>query len=167
LLDPAQEVLVRMARTVLLGVLVVAFGAIASIAASDPPDLAGVYSCDGKNPDGSVYHGVVEITKRKDTFRVRWTLADNAQVLGVGIYSNSILAVSYFGGAPAVVVYKLDGDHLVGEWTMGGVDGAVYTETLTKMPAGTAPPAPPRPADRERRRPQEEKNADPDATIKV
>ena len=95
-----------MARTVLLGVMVVVLGAIASIAASDPqPDLAGVYKCDGKNPDGSVYHGFVQITKRMDTFRVRWTLADDATVVGVGIYSNGILAVSYFGGAPAVVVY--------------------------------------------------------------
>jgi hypothetical protein len=156
-----------MVRTVLLGMMVIAFFAIASIAASDPqPDLAGVYSCDGKNPDGTVYHGYVEITKRKDTFRVRWTLADDAQVLGVGIYSNNILAVSYFGGAPAVVVYKIDGEHLVGDWTMGGVDGAVYTETLTKMPAGSSVPAPRRPAAPERRR-QQDDPADPGPTIKI
>jgi hypothetical protein len=160
-----------MARTVLLGVMVVIFGAIASIAAPDPqPEFAGVYKCDGKNPDGSVYHGVVEIAKLKETFRVRWTLADNATVLGVGIYSNGILAVSYFGGAPAVVVYKLDGDHLVGDWTMGGVDGAMYTETLTKMPEGTVAPAPSvqprRPTDRPRRR-QREDPADTGGTIKL
>ena len=159
-----------MARTVLLGVMVMIVGAMASMAASDPqPELAGVYKCDGKNPDGSVYHGVVEITKLKETFRVRWTLADDASVLGVGIYSNGILAVSYFGGAPAVVVYKLDGDQLVGDWTMGGVDGAMYNETLTKMPAGTAAPAPSvqprRPGDRPRRRPPE--NQDPNGTIKL
>ena len=155
-----------MARTVLLGMLVIAFGALASIAAApDPqPELAGVYRCDGMNPDGTIYHGFVEITKLKGTFRVRWTLADEASVLGIGIYSNSTLSVGYFGGAPAIVVYKIDGEHLVGEWTMVGMDGAVYSETLTKMPAGTAPPAPRRPAERERRRP---KDRDPDSTIKV
>ena len=83
------------------------------------------------NPDGSAYRGVVEIAKVRDTFRVKWTLDDSA-VMGVGIYSNNILAVSYFGGAPAVVVYKVDGTKLVGEWTMGGIEGSVYTETLTK-----------------------------------
>ena len=85
-----------------------------------------------------------------------------------GIYSNGILAVSYFGGAPAVVVYKLDGDHLEGDWTMGGIDGATYTETLTKMPEGTVAPQPSaqpqRPADRPRRRPRPDDSDDPTAT---
>lgn len=121
-----------MRRLVLLGVVVVALSALGSIAAQAPqPDLAGVYRCDGKNPDGTAYHGVVEIRKLRDTFRVRWTMDDGA-ILGVGIYSGGVFAVSYFGGAPAVVVYKLDGSTLVGEWTMGGVEGAMYSETLTK-----------------------------------
>lgn len=139
-----------MARTALLGVIVVVFGAIASIAAPDsPPDLAGVYRCDGMNPDGTPYQGFVEIARIHDTFRVRWTLSDDSSVVGVGILSGGVLAVSYFGGAPAVVVYKIDGSRLVGEWTMGGAEGAVYAETLTKMasrpelrrPAGKAPAA--------------------------
>jgi hypothetical protein len=119
------------------------------------PDLVGTYRCDGKNPDGSGYRGVVEIAKVRDTFRVKWTL-DDSSVIGVGIYSNDVFAVSYFGGAPAVVVYKLNGTNLVGEWTMGGIEGAVYTETLTKT-SSEAPPNPelPRPRDRrqERNRP--------------
>lgn len=126
-----------MVRTVLVGVVLVALGGIGPIAAPDPqPDLAGVYRCDGKNPDGSAYQGVVEIAKLRGTFRVKWTLDDGA-VMGVGIFSGGVFAVSYFGGAPAVVVYTVDGDRLVGEWTMGGVEGAVYTETLTKT--GAAP----------------------------
>ena len=44
-------------RTVLLGVLLVAFGAITSLAAPDTVptsgDIAGVYSCEGHNPDGT------------------------------------------------------------------------------------------------------------------
>jgi hypothetical protein len=51
-----------------------------------------------------------------------------------------VFAASYFGGAPAVVVYKVEGERLIGEWTMGGIEGAMYTETLTKIPAGSAPP---------------------------
>lgn len=120
-----------MPRTVLLGVVLAAMCISSSNAAPAPPDLVGVYRCDGMNPDGTAYRGVVEIAKVRDTFRVRWTLDDSA-VMGVGIYSNEVFAVSYFGGAPAVVVYKFDGARLVGEWTMGGIEGAVYMETLTK-----------------------------------
>ena len=121
-----------MPRTVLLGVVLTAVCVLNSNAApAASPELVGTYRCDGMNPDGSAYRGVVEIAKVRDTFRVKWTLDDSA-VMGVGIYSNSIFAVSYFGGAPAVVVYKVDGARLVGEWTMGGIEGAVYTETLTK-----------------------------------
>ena len=124
-----------MARTILLSVMVmIGFGATAATAPADPPtDLTGAYRCEGVNPDGTPYEGVVEIEKLRNTFRVRWILND-AVVLGVGIFSSDVFAVSYFDRAPAVVVYKLDGTRLVGEWTMGGIEGTLYTETLTKMP---------------------------------
>jgi hypothetical protein len=144
-----------MRRTVLIGVVVAALAAMGSTAAQAPnPDLAGVYRCDGKNPDGSAYQGVVEISRVKETFRVRWTMDDGA-ITGVGIYSGGVLAVSYFGDAPAVVVYKVDGDKLVGEWTMGGAEGAVYVETLTKTPGAQVPARPPSggPPPRPRRQP--------------
>ena len=120
-----------MVRTALLGLAFIVLGGIGSWAAPPSPDLAGVYKCAGKNPDGTAYEGFVEIRKLENTFRVRWTLQDSA-ITGVGIYSGGVFAVSYFGGAPAVVVYKVDGEQLVGEWTMGGVEGTMYTETLTK-----------------------------------
>ena len=138
-----------MVRTIVLG-LVVLSGAAGTLAAPDPPpDLAGTYRCNGVNPDGSAYEAVVEITKRDGTFRVEWIM-DGGVVTGVGIYSGGVFAASYFGGAPAVVVYKVEGERLTGEWTMGGIEGAVYTETLTKMPPGSAPPRP-RPEPRRRR----------------
>jgi len=124
-----------MFRTSLVGVVLVLSGVLGSTAAPDsPPDLAGVYRCDGMNPDGTAYKGVVEITKLRDTFRVAWKM-DDGSVIGVGIYSGGVFAVSYFGGAPAVAVYRVDGNRLVGEWTMGGIEGAVYAETRTKTAA--------------------------------
>lgn len=121
-----------MTRTVLFGALLVALGSLGAIAAPDAePDLVGTYRCDGVNPDGTKYRGVVEIAKIRDTFRIRWTL-DDAAIMGVGILSDGVFAVSYFGGAPAVVLYRVDGTSLVGKWTMGGIEGAVYAETLTK-----------------------------------
>src|SRR5688572_22741761 len=122
-----------MVRTILLGVVVVLSSAAGQSASPAPtPDLVGSYRCLGVNPDGSAYEAVVEITKMDGTFRVEWIM-EGGSVLGVGIFSNGVFAASYFGGAPAVVVYKVDGERLVGEWTMGGIEGALYTETLTKM----------------------------------
>jgi hypothetical protein len=138
-----------MVRTILLGVVLVLSGAAGQSAAPDAvPALAGTYRCNGTNPDGTPYEAVVEITKMDGTFRVEWVM-DGGSVLGVGIYSNGVFAASYFGGAPAIVVYKVDGDRLVGEWTMGGIEGAVYTETLIRMGAGERKP-PPTPRRRQR-----------------
>ena len=141
-----------MIRTILLGIVIVLLGAAGSAAPPDPPDLVGTYRCNGVNPDGSKYEAVVEITKREGTFRVAWIM-DGGTVMGVGIYSNGVFAASYFGGAPAVVVYKVDGDRLVGEWTMGGIEGSLYSETLTKVSSTVQPRPAPRP-----RRPEPERD---------
>ena len=83
------------------------------------------------NPDGSAYRGVVEIAKVRETFRVKWTLDDSA-VMGVGIYSNNILAVSYFGGAPGC--RRIRSMSMEPSWWANGRWGSRsgYTETLTK-----------------------------------
>jgi hypothetical protein len=138
-----------MIRTILLGAIIVLSGIAGTAAPPDqPPDLVGTYRCSGVNPDGSKYEAIVEITKREGTFRVTWIM-EGGTVMGVGIYSNGVFAASYFGGAPAIVVYKVDGDRLVGEWTMGGIEGAIYTETLIKTSSTVEPR--PNPAPRPRR----------------
>ena len=126
-----------MRRTVLL-ILWVLVGAPIVAATTDTPDtnIAGLYSCDGMSPEGRPYHGKAEIVRLDDTYRILWSLESNSgdvQMMGVGILRNGVFAVSYFGGAPGIAVYKIDGQKLVGEWTIGGADGAVYPETLTRM----------------------------------
>ena len=106
--------------------------------------VAGVYLCEGMNPDGSPYKGLVEIAAVDNTYLVHWVMANGMEVLGVGILRSGILSVSYFGGTPAVAVYRVDGDRLHGEWTMGGTEGMLYSETLTRMP-GDKPAKPARP----------------------
>ena len=104
-------------------------------------DFTGIYACEGKNPDGSAYGGIVEILKVQDTYLVRWTLSADTRVVGVGIFKGGVLAVSYFGGSPALVVYSVTTDgRLDGEWTVGGAEGSVFSETLTKIQA--EPPKP-------------------------
>jgi hypothetical protein len=148
-----------MVRTlVIAAALCVAFGGTAT-ASEKPPsqagvkklDPSGIYMCEGVNPDGHKYRGIVQIAAVRNTFLVRWTLSDDVEVTGVGILHDNELSVSYFGGTPAVVVYRIDADKLVGEWTMGGTEGSVYAETLTRMPEGTVRPPPPSQTPRPRR----------------
>jgi hypothetical protein len=134
-----------MARVIGLVLMILAStGGPHGVAAQDAtpaPGMAGVYMCEGKNPDGSPYKGIVEIVKFHDSFLVRWTLPDDVTVIGVGLESGGVLAVSYFGGAPGVIVYRAEGDRLLGQWTMGGTDGGVFSETLTRLKVQPKTPA--------------------------
>ena len=123
-----------MARTVLLVLgLVAAIGAMALGAAEKRVDLSGIYLCEGVNPDGTPYRGIVEIAQLASSYRVQWKMANQATT-GVGIHSGGVLAVSYNGGTPGVAVYRIDSSRLVGEWTIGGGGGQLYSETLTRLP---------------------------------
>lgn len=115
--------------------------------------VVGVYLCEGANPDGSPYKGLVEIVAIDNTYLVHWVMADGVEVMGVGIRNSDTLSVSYFGGTPALAVYRIEGDRLVGEWTMGGAEGMLYTETLTRMPDDKVQPQQKPPSRPQRARP--------------
>jgi hypothetical protein len=140
-----RNVMARFVLSSCLGLLLL--GSVTAIAEPSPgSDLTGLYACEGTNPDGTPYSAVVEIVKRQDTYLVRWTQENSDQVMGVGIQQDGVLAVSYFGGAPAIVVYSVGGDgRLDGQWTMGGA-GRLFKETLTKVSAiETEPKTTPKP----------------------
>jgi len=123
-----------MARTVRFAlVLIAVLGAMIAAAANGRVNLAGIYLCEGINPDGTPYKGIVEITPTADSYRIRWTMAQQ-NTTGVGIFRGGVLAVSYYGGTPGVAVYRVEGARLVGEWTMGNSGGELYSETLTRLP---------------------------------
>ncbi|MBM3776901.1 MAG: hypothetical protein FJW23_01515 [Acidimicrobiia bacterium] len=129
---------------VLLTVVLAGVAAAPAMTAEDPtPNLDGFYLCDGVNPEGNPYRGFVEIVKAQNTFHLRWTFPQSRDsAMGIGIVSNGVLAVSYYGGTTAgVVVYKIDaGSKMVGEWTVAGTNGSVYKETLTRLPGKPAMP---------------------------
>ncbi|MGE3578725.1 MAG: hypothetical protein AB7I25_09715 [Vicinamibacterales bacterium] len=122
--------------------------------APEDVDITGVYRCDGVNPQGKAYRGMVEIVRMNDAFQLRWTFPQSSDAaLGIGIISNGVLAVSYYGGDLAgVVVYKINDDKpMVGEWTVIGSEGGVFRETLTRLPGHGPSDGPP--ADGAPRRP--------------
>jgi hypothetical protein len=142
-----------MVKTVLVGLVTLALIGPAYAAPDKAPEstLVGIYSCEGTNPDGGTYSGIVEIIKHHDAYLVRWTMPDDTQVVGIGILSGGMLSVSYFGGTPSLVVYSVaENGKLNGTWTAVGAEGELFTETLTKMPAGSAP-RPAKPAKRDSR----------------
>jgi hypothetical protein len=107
-------------------------------------NLNGTYQAEGVGPNGRKYRGIVEIIKHDQTYRLKWTVAPDGVYFGIGILKGDELAVSYLGQVLGVVLYKIEkGPRLVGDWTVVGADGQVYSETLTKMSLrATTPPQP-------------------------
>jgi hypothetical protein len=140
-------------RYALLLVLLIAAAAPFARAAGEP-ELEGMYSVVGLNPDGAEYHGVVHIEHLGDSLLLTWMFPDGpadaqnqvllrANAVGLGIVSGGMLAVSYHGAQMAgIVIYRIEdeGNRLAGKWTLIGDDGTVYTETLTKLPAEAVQP---------------------------
>jgi hypothetical protein len=92
----------------------------------------------GTNVGGQPYRGSVGITKNGDSYDFKWTLLSGESYSGVGIIDGDKLAVGFYGvtGGTAyygVVHYRIEkGGKLEGKWSVGGGNGKVYTETLTK-----------------------------------
>jgi hypothetical protein len=123
-------------------------------------DLTGVYLCSGKNFDGTTYDGLVEISKDNGAFQLQWLIDDDVVAVGMGIRKGDVLAVAYYSALPGVVAYRIEpNNRLVGEWTLVGAKGTLFSETLTKVSSDKlgksrlpSRPAPPPPPVRERRR---------------
>lgn len=116
-----------------------------ALAAGADTELAGMYALNGTNPDGTQYRGFVHIAHRGESLMVSWMFPKNsegkmvlvASSVGVGIVSDGMLAVSYYGsGAAGIVLYRIEeeGHRLAGQWTVAGQNGNVYSETLVKLP---------------------------------
>jgi hypothetical protein len=117
------------------------------------PDITGAYACEGMNPDGTVYRGIVQIVRQGDAYLVLWTLPPDGRHLGIGLLSGDVLAVSYFSGGMGAIVYKVaetaDGIRLDGKWTVLAAKGLTFSETLKKVPGEIHQLPPQPPADRE------------------
>ena len=109
---------------------------IAPTAAEADAPLAGTYDCQGVEPDGTPYHGVVQIVPNRGSYDVVWTFGTGQQYAGLGVVNGDVLAVSYFTNRPGVVAYRIEqtgkGPRLQGQWTVVGA-GQVFKETLTRL----------------------------------
>ena len=144
-LEPSTTKALTMLRTTLITVaLLLIIGRLATIAGpadaqDDAQDIAGVYAAEGSNGDGSLYRAIVVIEKHRAAFRMQWVFPTGASAVGLGILSGNVLAVSYYGASPGIVLYKVEGPKLVGEWTLFGGGGVLSKETLTRIPGDKIP----------------------------
>jgi hypothetical protein len=104
--------------------------------AEDEALLTGTYDCQGMEPDGTPYRGLVQIVPNHGTYDVVWMFSSGQHYAGLGVVNGDVLAVSYFTNRPGVVAYKIEkrqaGPQLQGQWTVVGA-GAVFRETLTRV----------------------------------
>lgn len=114
--------------------------------------LPGVYECQGTGADGKEYKGAVIIHPDGNRFVLQWYVGTQLSAIGLGLREGNVLAVSFFGpDAGGVIVYKIDGARLIGQWSAPVTNGKVFAETLTRVadtpPAATPPPSsvPPKP----------------------
>jgi hypothetical protein len=112
--------------------------------------LVGTYDCQGVEPDGTPYQGIVQIIAHRGSYEVIWSFGSGQQYGGVGVVNGDVLAVSYFTNRPGVVAYKIEqgekGPRLQGQWTVIGA-GKVFHETLTRVTSEVRQmEPPPRPA---------------------
>ncbi len=97
----------------------------AEVATPDPDGIAGAYHiAAGHNPNGTTYAGDVAIAKQGGVYQLSWTIGGSAAYAGVGLHVGDVLGVGWGpGGAPAVVVYRVNGGKLSGTWAAGARAG--------------------------------------------
>jgi hypothetical protein len=97
-----------------------------------PSGLSGAYRIvSGRNPNGTAYGGKVEITPAGDFYRVSWN-TPGAAYRGLGLLENDVFVVAWNPQrGTGVVAYRIDGQRLVGRWTVPGASG-VGRETIER-----------------------------------
>jgi hypothetical protein len=145
---------VPVAALAILPALAFALASPSPTTAAESAPLVGTYECQGVEPDGTPYHGLVQIIGDAGLYEVVWIFSSGQQYRGFGVVNGDALAVSYYTTRPGVVAYKIEqrdgGPKLTGHWTVAGAD-AVFRETLTRLSTHVSelparePPATPRP----------------------
>jgi hypothetical protein len=136
----------------LLPVLPLPLASPSATTAAEAAPLVGTYDCQGVEPDGKPYRGLVQIVGSADLYQVIWVFGSGQQYAGFGVVNGDALAVSYFTNRPGVAAYKIEkgekGPKLTGHWTVAGA-GASFRETLTRvsekvtrLPRPEPPPGP-------------------------
>lgn len=103
-----------MTRHSLAGAFVAACLATSALA----QDLAGTYTAQGRNSDGSPYSGTVALTEIGRAYRLDWKIGQQSYT-GIGVRDGRVLQVDWDGQQPPVVYVLMPGGALHGTWADG------------------------------------------------
>ncbi len=84
---------------------------------SGPIMIAGGYRAEGRNPDGSAYSGIVEISQSGQDVAIAWRVGTDAY-RGVGVVEGRVVTIDWGAAAPVIYVVMPDGA-LHGTWNDG------------------------------------------------
>lgn len=79
--------------------------------------LAGAYSVEGRNPDGSAYSGSLDLTVIDGVANLVWSVG-NRTYKGQGSFIGNVLVVNWGSSAPVLYTVDLQGN-LAGTWDRG------------------------------------------------
>jgi hypothetical protein len=91
--------------------------------------LAGAYTVEGSNPDGTAYSGTLTISPAGESYRLQWE--SGGTYVGQGIAVDDLFGTSYGTENCGVAVYHISDGSLEGTWTTYGESG-VGTERAVK-----------------------------------
>ena len=104
----------------------------------------GEYLVSGTNPDNSTYSGKAKITKKAESYKIKWEIDASAKTpiqeySSYGFAHDGNLCVYFKGPMNGIAVYSIMGNQLIGQWSGdAGLNQAEKTiisrgtETLTK-----------------------------------
>ncbi|MDK9695023.1 MAG: hypothetical protein OEL76_01370 [Siculibacillus sp.] len=108
-----------------------AFLGLALLGSAALADPVGLYSVEGRGPEGNAYRGTATIEATGETYRVVWYVGSSKYV-GTAVGNGEFFAVAYrSGNATGVAVYGKDGNDWLGAWTYSG-GTAVGAEKLIR-----------------------------------
>lgn len=87
-------------------------------------DVKGTYQVQGTNPDGSIYTGIVAITRSGGSYDFSWKVGEN--YFGTGTMSEEILTVDWGDDYPVIYEVREGGNVLIGIWADGKATEILY-----------------------------------------
>ncbi len=101
-------------RVMLTGLALLAFPVSGS---AQTADISGVYLAEGRNPDGTAYHGTAVLAEREGAVQINWTM-NSKSYSGTGRRDGQVVVVDWGQGSPVVYVI-MPGGALHGTWADG------------------------------------------------
>lgn len=105
-----------LSRHVVFGTILV-FASLFSAVLAYADGLTGNYSAQGRNPDGSAYRGIAQITETDGAVAITWQVGTSTYT-GVGKVDGRVLEINWNAEAPVIYVINADGT-LYGTWAKG------------------------------------------------